>query len=211
MTAIRVGTVLLLAALLAAPALAEGDTARGEKLFALCATCHTESGGGNELTLAPAIAGLPEWYVKAQLEKFRASGRGAHFDDIGGLRMRPMARWLGSEGDVEAVAAYVASLPATYPKPTLEGGDAEKGKLYFAPCIACHGPQGTGMEALKAPPIAQMSDWYLLTSLKNFKAGVRGTNPLDTSGALMRPMTMTLPDEQAMLDVIAYIKTLAKQ
>ena len=34
--------------------------------------------------------------------------------------------------------------------------------------------------------------------------------PGDASGALMRPMSMTLPDEQAMHDVIAYIKTLAK-
>jgi cytochrome c553 len=39
---------------------------------------------------------------------------------------------------------------------------------------------------------------------------VRGTNPADTSGALMRPMAQTLADEQAMKDVIAYIMTLKK-
>jgi hypothetical protein len=49
-----------------------------------------------------------------------------------------------------------------------------------------------------------------LTQLKNFKSGVRGTNPQDITGAQMRPMSMILADEQAMKDVIAYIQTLSK-
>jgi cytochrome c oxidase subunit 2 len=49
----------------------------------------------------------------------------------------------------------------------------------------------------------------MLTQLVNFRAGVRGAKAGDTSGALMRPMSMTLADEQAMRDVIAYITTLA--
>ena len=44
--------------------------------------------------------------------------------------------------------------------------------------------------------------------LKKFKEGVRGTNPQDIGGMQMRPMSMTLVDEQAMKDVIAYIRTL---
>ena len=50
----------------------------------------------------------------------------------------------------------------------------------------------------------------MLTQLQHFKAGVRGTAPGDAQGALMRPMSMTLPDEQAMRDVIAFIMTLSK-
>jgi hypothetical protein len=46
--------------------------------------------------------------------------------------------------------------------------------------------------------------------LKKFKAGVRGTNALDTSGALMRPMSQTLVDDQAVKDVVAYIVSLQK-
>ena len=34
-------------------------------------------------------------------------------------------------------------------------------------------------------------------------------SPGDVTGALMRPMSMTLPDEQSIKDVIAYITTLA--
>jgi hypothetical protein len=49
-----------------------------------------------------------------------------------------------------------------------------------------------------------------VSSLKKFKLGVRGTNALDQSGALMRPMSLTLVDDQAVNDVVAYIVTLQK-
>ena len=76
--------------------------------------------------------------------------------------------------------------------------------------MACHGPTGGGNEAMRAPPLAKLDDWYVLTQLKKFKAGIRGTNPADLSGATMRPMAATLPDEQAMRDVIAHIQGLSK-
>ena len=63
-------------------AAAEGDLARGEALFDLCAQCHGADGGGNKMFLAPAIAGLEQWYVEMQLEKFRNGQRGRHFDDV---------------------------------------------------------------------------------------------------------------------------------
>jgi cytochrome c553 len=200
--------LLALALVVAASAAHAQDTARGHQLFALCAQCHGEHAEGSAETLAPAIAGLPAWFVTNQLQKFRAGGRGTHFDDISGMRMRPMSMWLRSEEDVANVAAYVATLPRANPAPALEGGNAETGKTKYAACQACHGPNGEGNQALNAPPLSGGSDWYLLTSLQKFKAGVRGTNPKDTTGMLMRPMSMTLADEQAMLDVLAYIGTL---
>lgn len=208
MNAIRTLLVAIVVslALPVAPALAEN--ARGRQLFTLCAQCHGADGGGNRDALAPDIAGLPQWFVEGQLDKFRVGGRGTHFDDIGGMRMRPMSMWIPSEEDVEAVSAYVASLPVVAPEPQLEGGDPQRGKALYTPCVACHGPEGAGNQELNAPPINHASDWYLLTSLKNFKQGVRGTNPKDTTGMLMRPMSMTLADEQAMKDVIAYIMSL---
>ncbi len=203
--------LLALAGLAAAPARAEQDkVARGQELFQLCNQCHGEGGEGNRLALAPAIAGLPEWYVLNQLKGFRAGYRGTHFDDIPGMRMRPMSLTLANDADVAAVAAYVATLPATAPAPQLQGGDAARGQTLYAPCIACHGIDGGGNQALNGPPLRNQSDWYALTQLQHFKAGVRGTKPGDTFGGLMRPMSMTLADEQAMKDVIAYIQTLSK-
>jgi len=95
------------------------------------------------------------------------------------------------------------------PEPTLDG-DAARGKTFFTPCIACHGPDGGGNQALFGPPIRQLNDWYVVQQLENFKAGIRGTNPKDTYGALMAPMAATLPDEQAMRDVAAYLATLGR-
>jgi cytochrome c553 len=184
------------------------DDARGEELFALCSQCHGASGGGNRAALAPAIAGLDQWYVELQLSKFRSGLRGTHPQDVGGLRMYPMSLWLSSDEDVSAVARYVASLPPARPAPQLAGGDAERGKQLYTPCVACHGVDGSGNQALKGAPLAKVSDWYLLSSLQKFKSGVRGSDPADQSASMMRAMSNTLPDEQAMRDVVAHIMAL---
>ena len=67
-----------------------------------------------------------------------------------------------------------------------------------------------GNEALSAPPLVANSDWYLKTQIENFKAGIRGADRRDATGMQMRPMAYTLPDDQAILDVLAYIQTLNK-
>jgi cytochrome c553 len=185
-------------------------TPAGAELFQLCAQCHGPEAAGNRSVNAPSIAGLPQWYLEAQLKKFKSGGRGTHFDDQSGMQMRPMAMSLATDAEITAIAQYVAAMPPAKPMPQLTGGDALKGQGLFVTCTACHGPQGAGNEAMKAPPLNHASDWYLFASIGKFKAGVRGTNPADTSGALMRPMALTLPDEQAMKDVIAYIMTLQK-
>lgn len=179
----------------------------GNELFAACATCHGVQGEGNPTIQAPSIAGLPAWYVQAQLMKFRNGARGAHPADLEGLRMRPMSKQMMNEGEVKTVAEYVSTLAFKKPAATLTGGDAAAGSASWGTCLACHGPDGKGNQAMNAPPLAGQSDWYLYAQLKKFKAGVRGANPLDTTGGTMRPMAMTLADEQAMKNVIAHIGT----
>ena len=125
---------------------------RGADLYRLCAACHGESAAGDEAVGAPAIAGLPQWYLEAQLNQFRDGKRGTHFDDIMGMRMRPMARTLMREGDVEAVSAHVAAMPAVEPHDSLTGGDVASGKsIYTTTCVACHGPKGGGNQGMMAP------------------------------------------------------------
>ena len=188
------------------PATAAAD--RGAELFVFCAQCHGSQGQGNRVFLAPSIAGLDRWYIESTLHKFQSGIRGTHPEDASGLRMYPMSLHLKSDEDVAAVAAHVAGLEPVWPEPELEGGDAARGATLFATCTACHGPDAAGMETLRAPPIQRLNDWYLFTSLQKFKAGVRGGSPADTTGAQMRPMAMTLPDERAMRDVIAHIMSL---
>ena len=209
----RYRTALVLIALalgLSAPALAQ-NVERGHELFDLCASCHGPQGQGIELFLAPNIAGLPVWYIEGQLTKFREGGRGMHFDDHQGMRMRPMAMSLRTEhgDDLKDVAAYVAALPSEKPASTLSGGDATRGAASYAVCQACHGLAGQGVQATNGPPLANQDDWYLLSSLQRFKAGVRGSSPTDSNGAVMRGMAAILQDEQAMKDVIAHVTSLA--
>lgn len=121
--------------------------------------------------------------------------------------MRPMSMTLADDYAVKNVAAYIATLPETK-APTTLGGDANKGKPLYAVCATCHGQKAEGMLQLNAPPLAGQHDWYLLSQIKNFKEGVRGKHPQDVHGAQMVPMAMTLQNEQAMKDVIAYINSL---
>jgi cytochrome c553 len=182
---------------------------RGEQVFKTCTPCHGAAGTGNIDLRAPAIGGLPEWYVAAELTKFKTNVRGAHPDDTEGHRMRPMARTLYHPGDLEAVAAYVAGLPKARIAPTMHGDAAAGQKQYGSICIACHGADATGTQAMNAPPLAGQADWYLYRQLEKFKSGMRGAHPDDVTGSQMRAMSTTLADTMSMLNVVAYIKTLS--
>jgi cytochrome c553 len=189
----------------------QGGLARGADLYDTCRPCHGDDGGGNQTLGAPSIAGLPQWYVEAQLNKFRSGLRGTHPADTEGHRMRPMARSLNLEGDVTSVAQYVAGMKPRPAAATLAGGDAAAGATrYTTVCIACHGGDAMGMEVMGAPTLVNQSDWYMVRQLEKFQSGIRGADTLDVQGQQMAAMSAMLPDHQAMLDVIAYIHTLRK-
>jgi len=186
---------------------AANAASHGQEVFETCVPCHNADGSGNPLIGAPNIAGMKEWYVERELEKFRSGVRGMQFNDVEGMRMRPMALSITSDADVEAVAHYVQTLPPVRHASSLPG-DPKAGEALYATCGACHGENGAGNQDLGAPRIAGVDDWYLATELRNFKSGVRGTNPKDREGRLMRPMARALPDDDAIRNVIAYIGTL---
>jgi cytochrome c oxidase subunit 2 len=87
-------------------------------------------------------------------------------------------------------------------------GDPAKGKELFAVCAACHGQNGEGNKLLNAPANGGQDEWYVIRQLRNFRSGVRGSDPKDTYGAQMRPMAMQLADDQAVEDVAAYVANL---
>ncbi len=180
---------------------------RGQEVFETCVPCHNTDGSGNAAVGAPNIAGMKDWYVERELDKFRAGARGMHFSDVEGMRMRPMALSLASEDDVKAVAHYVETL-APAPHASSLPGDPQAGATLYATCASCHGDNGAGNQDLGAPRIAGTDDWYLATELRKFKTGIRGVNPKDREGRLMRPMALTLPNEDAIRNVVAYVETL---
>ena len=204
----RVLSVIAAIALSATAAFAgSSTTGRGE--FVVCQSCHGSVGEGNQALEAPRIAGLDAKYVVRQLDDFRQGRRGAEPSDITGAQMAAMAATLADAAAVERVAAYVAALPDAQPSPTVSG-DLNAGRLLFATCAACHAPQGEGDASHGAPRLAGMSDWYLLRQLEAYRAGRRGRNPGDATGAAMQAIAATLPTKAALLDVVVYINSLGR-
>jgi len=186
---------------------AEGDLNIGEANYKVCAACHGDNGGGKKSTNAPRIAGQQSWYLTRQLNNFKNGIRGSHIKDITGMQMRPMALSLVTDQSVEDVVAYIGTLKgrATH---TGVAGNAEAGKSSYALCVSCHGANGEGNKALNAPKIAGLPDWYVERQLNNFKSGIRGVNAKDVYGQQMRPMAMTLANDEAVRNVTAYLATL---
>lgn len=184
-----------------------GDAVAGEPLYAACAACHGPQGEGNLVLNAPKLSGLEDWYMKRQLKYFKQGARGTHDKDVFGKLMAPMAATLVDDAAIENVVAYIKTLPDN-PAPATVNGDAARGKKIYATCGACHGPNGQGRWSANAPRIAGMSDWYLVTQLKNFKQGIRGAHPQDMYGPQMGLMADILTDDPAINDLIAYINTL---
>jgi cytochrome c oxidase subunit II len=205
----RLPLVLLIGGLaLSGCRMAATDAAtRGQEVFETCVPCHNSDGSGNAAVGAPNIAGMRAWYVEREVDKFRSGVRGMHFSDVEGMRMRPMALSLTSEDDVKAVAHYVEALPPV-PHASSLPGDPKAGATLYATCGVCHGDTGAGNQDLGAPRIAGVDDWYLATELRKFRSGVRGTDPKDREGRLMRPMARTLANEDAIRNVVTYVETL---
>lgn len=185
---------------------APGDANVGKALYQTCVACHGAEGEGKQELNAPKLSGQEDWYVKRQLTYFKHGVRGSDPRDTFGQQMAPMAMVLADEAAINDVAAYIQTLP-NKPAPQTVTGNVKRGKRLYVTCGKCHGKQAEGRWAVNAPRIAGMSDWYLVTQLKNFKHGIRGAHPQDPTGRQMESMVLSINDEK-MNDIIAYINTL---
>jgi len=202
-----VGITLALGIMTAENASAAGDPAKGKASFAVCQACHGANGMGNKALNAPGIAGQEPWYLERQLKNFKGGIRGADPKDTYGMQMRPMALTLANDQAVSDMAAFLSSMPVSKSSESTVKGDATAGKASYMICQTCHGPKGGGNRALNSPKLTGLQDWYIVRQLKNFKAGIRGTKSGDLFGMQMRPMAMTLANDEAINNVAAYIAT----
>jgi cytochrome c553 len=155
---------LAAAVAVAAPARA-GDVAAGKAKVQICAPCHGAD-GVSHMPNAPSLAAEPDQYLQWQMVYFRA---GARQNPL----MSPVAAKL-SDGDIQDLGAYFASLPP--PKP--ESGKLDPDLMAAAVtviaknrCASCHKSNfsGNGMAAR----LASQREEYLVKSLESFKSGVR--------------------------------------
>jgi len=184
-----------------------GDPEAGKPLYAVCGACHGSQGEGNKTLNGPKLSGQGDWYLKRQLSYFKQGTRGTHDQDVYGKQMAPMAATLADDAAMNNVIAYIKTLPDEPLHATLKN-NAANGRNSYVTCATCHGSAGHGMQATNAPRLAGMSDWYMVTQLKNFKQGIRGTHRRDMYGPQMVSMTAILGDDQAIGDLVAYINTL---
>lgn len=87
---------------------------------------------------------------------------------------------------------------------------AANGKALYAPCSACHAPNGGGNRALGAPNIAGLDAAYVTKQLEDFNAGRRGTHKSDTYGAQMKAATATLKSPAERQAIATYIAGLRR-
>ncbi len=188
-------------------AIPAGDKTAGATSFAVCSACHGAQAEGNQALNAPKLSQQAGWYLNQQLHNFQHDMRGVVSADVYGQQMRPMAATLVDAAAIRNVVAYITSLPGSHPNETMHG-NVTRGKALYVTCEACHGPNGEGIWATKAPRLAGMNDWYLARQLRNFRGGIRGGHAQDFGGSQMQQMSSTLKDEQSISDLAAYLNTL---
>ncbi len=89
--------------------------------------------------------------------------------------------------------------------------NAEAGKTHYATCVACHGDNAQGNQALSAPRLNHLDPIYIAAQLDKFRSGIRGGEGASATAMQMAPMAAILPDAQAVQDVAAYIAGLTSE
>lgn len=174
----QLGTfALLLSALLASAANAEGDVERGQKLGNTCLGCHGIEGYRNAYPSyrVPKLGGQQAGYLQIALKGYR-SGMRAH------PTMVAQAASL-TDQDIADVSAYLASLSGQgvadsgSDAPTLEAAQT---------CVACHGQNGISI-APSWPSLAGQHEDYLKHALTQYREGER-------KDPVMMPLAASLDD-----------------
>ena len=86
--------------------------------------------------------------------------------------------------------------------------DVAAGKTSYATCMACHGANGEGNAAMNGPRLTHLESVYIVSQLQKFKAGIRGGADASSTAQQMAGMSATLADDDAVMNVAAYIETL---
>ena len=151
---------------------------KGKQAFDdVCRACHQINGFGIQEMKAPAIAGLPRWYVSHQLRQFASGQRGGSAADKSGQLMTKMVQGL-DDVTISLLGRYIQKqLPAMTQRrtmPRVAKRDINKGQsLFNKNCQSCHGTEAVGQRNKLAPPLNVQQDWYLLLQIEKFTIGAR--------------------------------------
>ncbi len=169
----------------------------GQRLYLQnCSQCHGSDARGT--TGFPNLADNDWLYggTPADIKHSLVYGRQAQ-------GMMPWKAALGGEQGVKDVAAYVLSLSGR----TAEG-DLESGKAKYAMCIACHGDQGQGSNAMGialGAPALNDNIWLYGGSEKAVQASIRNGR------AGVMPAWLDILGEEKIHVISAYVYSLSQK
>lgn len=166
---------LLLAALVAQPALAEGDVEAGKQLAYTCLGCHGIEGYRNAYPSfrVPKLGGQKATYLEVALKGYRAGTR-EH------PTMQGQAMSL-SDQEIQDLAAYLSSINDDS---VAAGGTQGASFDKAAACAACHGQNGISVNAMW-PTLAGQHEDYLVHAIRQYKAGARKDPVMSAQAAMI--------------------------
>jgi cytochrome c553 len=143
----------------------ERGAARSTELY--CTVCHGAA-GASATPEWPSLAGQPAGYLAEQLQLFRAKRRASP-------EMAPLAASLTDE-DIADLSRYFASMSLQPAMATAGVADADSERLFLAgdaardlpACASCHGREGSGEVALRAPALRAQQTVYLAKQLQAY-------------------------------------------
>jgi len=186
----------------------DGDPEAGKAKSLTCAACHGTD-GNSAIPMNPKIAGQHAGYLYKQLAEFKLAAQTGGAEGRNNAVMNGMAVGL-SDQDMKDLAVYYASQEpniGTAPEEVIAAGkklytsgDADRG---ITACMACHSPDGSGMNLAGFPSLSGQHAEYTKTQLEIFRSGDRNN---DLNG-MMRDIASKLTDEDIAI-LSAYIEGL---
>lgn len=102
----------------APPSPLPGDLKAGAESYRdLCMECHRYNGHGEFAFRSAPLAGLPTWYLDAQLAKFQDGIRGSDPHDESGTKMREMSRRAANDVERADLLSFLSTLGDQFPIP----------------------------------------------------------------------------------------------
>ena len=182
----------------------KGDVANGQKIFTICAACHTTESWGTDDGAYPQLAGQHPSVIIKQLADIRAGNRD-------NPEMYPLAKEdvIGGPQAIADVAAYIDTLPMNPTPGTGKASDeARAEKLFFTKCSGCHGVNGQGDAEKFYPRIHGQHYEYLLRQLKWIQTGKRR----NADKVMMRKIKRMKPEDFELLaDYVSRLKPPAEK
>jgi cytochrome c553 len=167
------------AAAVAVAATPTGDPAIGEKKFYTCVGCHGIDDYKNAYPdySVPRLRHQNSGYIISALQEYK-SGERPH------ATMHAQAASLSDE-DMQDIAAYLQGAEPVKPSAKIVGSVPPQ----VAPCVACHGENGLGVDAPmtpKPPVLAGQHVDYLEQALTTYRNGRRKNVVMDGMAQLLK-------------------------